>query len=139
MKPILKNVIIFLVVANQLVFISLAFAGKLPADPKQLIFIDFWGRFCVYSLWFIGYALYRKYLADKPVIRTLVILALCINIPLFLGLGYFDKLSTAPEAVAVNDFWGRLTVYSLWFMAYEAFRTYFSPKPSASPPTGQEA
>lgn len=126
MKAILKYFAITFVIVNLIVFLALAFAGKLPADPRQLVFIDFWGRFCVYSLWFIGYALYRKYLADKPLVRSLIILALCINIPLFLGLGYFEKFSTEPEAVAVIDFWGRMTVYSFWFMLYEIYRTYLA-------------
>ena len=130
MKKIIRNIVIFLVVANLVFFLTLAFEGMLPADPRQLVFIDFWGRFGVYSLWFIGYALYRKYIADKPLVRSLVILALCINIPLFLGLGYFEKFSTQPEAVAVIDFWGRLTVYSFWFMLYEVYRIYLAtPEP----------
>ena len=41
-----------------------------------------------------------------------------LNIPLFLGLSYADKIKVTPENLAVIDFWGRLTVYSLWFMLY---------------------
>jgi hypothetical protein len=139
MKSILRNAIIALIVLNLAVFVFLAFAGKLPADPKQLIFVDFWGRFCVYSLWFIGYALYRRFAADKRWLRRLIVVILCVNIPLFLGLGYFDRLSTAPEAVAVIDFWGRLTVYSLWFMGYEAFRLYLTGKSGLAEPTAGPA
>lgn len=56
MKAILKYFAVIFVIVNLVFFLALAFAGKLPADPRQLVFIDFWGRFCVYSLWFIGYA-----------------------------------------------------------------------------------
>ena len=57
-------------------------------------------------------------------LKNIVITIVCINIPVFLLLGYFDKLSTDPKALPFIDFWGRLTVYSLWFMAYEFYREY---------------
>jgi hypothetical protein len=48
-----------------------------------------------------------------------------INIPLFLLLAYFDKISNTPDTIVFVDFWGRITVYSLWFLCYEAYRNYF--------------
>lgn len=124
MKKRINLILITLVGANAFIFLLLAYLDKLSTDPKDLVFIDFWGRLCVYSLWFVGYALYRKYIVDKPLLKGLLLFIVCANIPFFLGMGYFDKLSIDPKALPFIDFWGRLTVYSLWFMAYEVYRTY---------------
>lgn len=121
-KKFVTELLVAMIGLNAFVFLLLAYLEKLSTDPKDLVFIDFWGRLCVYSLWFVGYALYRKYIENKPTIRNIVIVFL--NIPFFLLLGYFDKLSTDPKALPFIDFWGRLTVYSLWFMAYELYRNY---------------
>ncbi len=123
-KKIITQFLVLLIGVNAFTFLFLAYLGKLSTAPKDLVFIDFWGRLCVYSLWFTGYALYRKYLPDRVFLRGVVIVAVCVNIPLFLLLGYFDKLSTSAKALPFIDFWGRLTVYSVWFMAYEAYRKY---------------
>jgi hypothetical protein len=123
-KKILKRALSFLVVANTLLFLVMAYFHLLSTDPKSAVFIDFWGRFTVYSLWFIGFALYVKYLSKRPVLRGLVLLTICINIPLFLLLAYFDKISNTPDMIVFVDFWGRITVYSLWFICYEAYRKY---------------
>ncbi len=124
--------LVLLIGLNASVFLLLAYLGKLSTAPKDLVFIDFWGRLCVYSLWFTGYALYRKYLPENSVFRKAVIVVVCVNIPLFLLLGYFDQLSTAPKALPFIDFWGRLTVYSVWFMAYEAYRKYIQGEPKTA-------
>jgi hypothetical protein len=123
-KKILKRALSFLVVANTLLFLVMAYFHLLSTDPKSAVFIDFWGRFTVYSLWFIGFALYVKYLSKRPVLRGLVLVTICINIPLFLLLAYFDKISNTPDMIVFVDFWGRITVYSLWFICYEAYRKY---------------
>ena len=123
-KKIITQLLVLFIGINAGLFLLLAYWGKLSTTPKDLVFIDFWGRLCVYSLWFTGYALYRKYLTDRAFLRGVVIVAVCVNIPLFLLLGYFDKLSTAAKALPFIDFWGRLTVYSVWFMAYETYRKY---------------
>jgi hypothetical protein len=123
-KKFVTELLVAMIGLNAFVFLLLAYLEKLSTDPKDLVFIDFWGRLCVYSLWFVGYALYRKYIENKPTIRNIVIVLVCLNIPFFLLLGYFDKLSTDPKALPFIDFWGRLTVYSLWFMAYELYRNY---------------
>ena len=75
----------------------------------------------------MGYALYRRYLDGMPAIQNFVIAAIAINIPLFLTLSYFDKVHVTEENLAVVDFWGRLTVYSLWFMLYELYRKHLAP------------
>ncbi len=128
MKKIIKKRIerflVFLIASNASLFLLLAYFGKLSTNLKDLVFIDFWGRLCVYSLWFTGYAFYRKYLPERSFSRKVVIFVVCINIPFFLLLGYFDKLSIDPKALPFIDFWGRLTVYSLWFIMYEAYREY---------------
>ena len=107
-----------------MLFLLLAYLHRLPSDPKSAIFIDFWGRFCVYSLWFIGYVLYQKYLMNYPLVKRGVILVVCANIPFFLLLAYFDKITMEPDSIVFVDFWGRLTVYSFWVICYETYRTY---------------
>jgi len=121
-KKIIQQVLGTLVAANAIVFLVLAYFQVFSATPRAIVFVDFWGRLCVYSLWFTGYALYRKYLPEKSVLKTIIILVVCLNIPLFLTLGYFNKLSPDLSTLPFIDFWGRLTVYSLWFMAYEFYR-----------------
>jgi hypothetical protein len=125
-KQIIKNTLSFLVVVNTLLFLFMAYFDLLSTDVKSAVFIDFWGRFTVYSLWFIGFALYIKGLSNKPIIRTVVLSIIVINIPLFLLLAYFDKISNTPSTIVFVDFWGRITVYSLWFICYEAYRKYIA-------------
>ena len=121
-KKIIQQVLGVLVAANAIVFLVLAYFQVFSSTPRAIVFIDFWGRLCVYSLWFTGYALYRKYLPEKSILKTIIILIVCLNIPLFLTLGYFNKLSPDLSTLPFIDFWGRLTVSSLWFMAYEFYR-----------------
>jgi len=123
-KKTIKQILTSLVVGNTLLFLVLAYLHLLSSDPKAAVFIDFWGRFTVYSLWFIGYAVYAKYLYNITIIRRVVLTAVCLNIPLFLLLAYFDKISNTPDTLVFVDFWGRITVYSLWFICYELYREY---------------
>ncbi|MCX7099892.1 MAG: hypothetical protein NTV43_18510 [Methylococcales bacterium] len=123
-KQNLRLFLSFLVVSNTLLFLVLAYFHLLSTDPKSAVFIDFWGRFTVYSLWFIGFALYLKYVAKHVVFRAVVLIMIAINIPLFLLLAYFDQISNTPDMIVFVDFWGRITVYSLWFICYEAYRKY---------------
>ena len=120
----IKHFLSFLVVSNTVLFLVMAYLHLLSTDPKSAVFIDFWGRFTVYSLWFIGFALYLKYIANNPILRCLVLIIIGMNIPFFLLLAYFDKISNTPDIIVFVDFWGRITVYSLWFMCYEAYRKY---------------
>ena len=121
-----RRIVTALVTANILVFGYLAFTGQISGDPKTIVFIDFWGRFVVYSLWFVGYAVYRRYLDAHLAIQNAIIALVCMNIPLFLMLSYLDKVRVTPANLAVIDFWGRLTVYSLWFMLYELYRKHLA-------------
>lgn len=123
-NKILKNFLAFLVVANTVIFLVMAYFHLLSTDPKSAVFIDFWGRFTVYSLWFIGFALYLKYISPNKPFRNIVLLTISLNIPFFLLMAYFDKISNTPDMIVFVDFWGRITVYSLWFMCYEAYRKY---------------
>ena len=123
-KRNLKNLLAFLVVANTAIFLIMAYFHWLSTDAKSAVFIDFWGRFTVYSLWFIGFALYLKYISPNKPLRNIVLIAISLNIPFFLLMAYFDKISNTPETIVFVDFWGRITVYSLWFMCYEAYRKY---------------
>lgn len=123
-KKIIKYVLSTLVVVNTLLFLVMAYFHLLSSDPTSAVFIDFWGRFTVYSLWFIGFALYVRYLARHPVLKGAVLAIIGINIPLFLMLAYFDKISNTPDMIVFVDFWGRITVYSLWFICYETYRKY---------------
>jgi hypothetical protein len=120
----LKNFLAFLVVANTVIFLVMAYFHMLSTDSKSAVFIDFWGRFTVYSLWFIGFALYLKYVSPNKPLRNTVIILISLNIPFFLLMAYFDKISNTPDTIVFVDFWGRITVYSLWFMCYEAYRKY---------------
>ncbi len=123
-KKRINQVLVTIVGANAFIFLLLAYLEKLSTAPEDLVFIDFWGRLCVYSLWFAGYALYRQFIITKIILKQAVIIIICLNIPFFLLMGYFNKLSTDPKALPFIDFWGRLTVYSLWFMAYEFYLSY---------------
>lgn len=125
-KKVIRLILSFLVTGNTLIFLILAYLGFISNNPKTLIFIDFWGRFTVYSFWFVSYALYVKYLTNYTFFRRCVIAVVCINIPLFLILGYVDAFTLDAQTAVFLDFWGRLTVYSLWFMAYELYREYLS-------------
>jgi hypothetical protein len=123
-NKIIKNALAFLVVANTVIFLVMAYFHLLSTDPKSAVFIDFWGRFTVYSLWFIGFALYLKYISPNKALRSIVLIIISLNIPFFLLMAYFDQISNTPEMIVFVDFWGRITVYSLWFMCYEAYREY---------------
>ena len=121
---IIKQSLTFLVVGNTLLFLTLATFHLLNTAPKDAVFIDFWGRFTVYSMWFIGFAVYVKYLTKMPLIRWLVLTLVVLNIPIFLLLAYFNKISNTPDMLVFVDFWGRITVYSLWVICYEFYRKY---------------
>ena len=120
----LKSFYVFLVVANTVLFLVMAYFHMLSTAPKATVFIDFWGRFTVYSMWFIGFALYVKYISSIKCLRNIVLFATCINIPLFLLLAYFDRISNTLDTIVFVDFWGRITVYSLWVLCYEAYKKY---------------
>ena len=123
-KKIIQQVLGLLVAANAIVFLLLAYFQAFSSTPRAIVFIDFWGRLCVYSLCFTGYALYRKYLPNKSLLKSIIVTIVILNIPVFLTLGYFNKLSPDLDTLPFIDFWGRLTVYSLWFMAYEFYRNF---------------
>lgn len=123
-KKIIQQLLGTLVAANAIIFLFLAYLQVFSDTPRAIVFIDFWGRLCVYSLWFTGYALYRKYLPQKSILKSIIIFIVCLNIPVFLTLGYMNKLSPDLATLPFIDFWGRLTVYSLWFMAYEFYRNF---------------
>jgi len=121
-KKTIQKILGTLVAANAMVFLVLAYFQAFSSTPRAIVFVDFWGRLCVYSLWFTGYGLYRKYLPGKSILKTIIIIVVCLNIPVFLTLGYLNKLSPDLATLPFVDFWGRITVYSLWFMAYELYR-----------------
>jgi len=124
MKTIIKRAFTIFVITNTVLFLGLACLKLLSTDPKSAVFIDFWGRFTVYSLWYIMYTMYRTYIEPHRLMRTVVVSAVCANIPLFLLLAYFDKISMEPDSIVFIDFWGRITVYSLWVIVYETYRRY---------------
>lgn len=120
----LKRFFGFLVVANTMLFLIMAYLHLLSTDAKSAVFIDFWGRFTVYSLWFIGFVLYLKYISPITWIKNSVLILISLNIPFFLLMAYFDKISNTPDTIVFVDFWGRITVYSLWVLCYEAYKKY---------------
>lgn len=120
----LKNFFGFLVVANTALFLGMAYLHLLSTSANAAVFIDFWGRFTVYSMWFIGFALYIKYVSTFKPARNLVLLLVSLNIPLFLLMAYFNKISNTPDTIIFVDFWGRITVYSLWVLCYEGYKKY---------------
>lgn len=123
-NKMIKNALAFLVVANTVIFLFMAYFHLLSTDPKSAVFIDFWGRFTVYSLWFIGFSLYLKFISPNKTLRNIVLVTISLNIPFFLLMAYFDQISNTPDMIVFVDFWGRITVYSLWFICYEAYRKY---------------
>ena len=125
-KKLIRYFLSLLVVVNTLLFLTMAYFHLLSTDPKSAVFIDFWGRFTVYSLWFIGFAIYLKYISKTTYVKWLVLSLIIINIPVFLLMAYFDMISNTPDTLVFVDFWGRITVYSLWFICYEAYRKYIS-------------
>ena len=125
-KKLIRYFLSLLVVVNTLLFLTMAYFHLLSTDPKSAVFIDFWGRFTVYSLWFIGFAIYLKYISKTTYVKWLVLSLIIINIPVFLLMAYFDMISNTPDTLVFVDFWGRITVYSLWFICYETYRKYIS-------------
>lgn len=123
-KRVITRLLGGLICVNTALFLILALFHLLPNDAKSAIFVDFWGRFTVYSLWFIGFVVYRKYLLDLPKAKKIVIGLVAANIPVFLSLAYFDQISMEPDSAVFVDFWGRLTVYSLWVLCYEGYLAY---------------
>lgn len=134
-KKTLENFLVFLVVGNTLLFLLLAYFHLLSTAPKAAVFIDFWGRFTVYSMWFIGFAIYLKYIATSKLLRVIVLAVVCINIPFFLVLAYLDRISNTPDTIVFVDFWGRITVYSLWVICYEFYKNHIATNkhPSSNP------
>lgn len=65
----------------------------------------------------------------RNVLRWTIVTLVVLNVPLFLGLAWCNKLHMADEARSAIfiDFWGRLTVYSVWFIGYELYRAYLIP------------
>ncbi len=118
-----------LVVSNTAVFLVLANLHVLSTNPKSAVFIDFWGRFTVYSMWFIGFSLYVRYISPIKPLKNMVLLATCFNIPLFLLMAYFNQISNTPDTIVMVDFWGRITVYSLWVLCYESYQNYVKSTP----------
>ncbi len=68
-KKKLKNLLSFLVVTNTLLFLVMAYFHMLSTDPKSAVFVDFWGRFTVYSLWFICFEAYQKYVGNEQRVK----------------------------------------------------------------------
>jgi hypothetical protein len=125
-KKTIERFLAFLVVSNTVLFLLLAYLHALSTDPKSAVLIDFWGRFTVYSMWFIGFGLYLRYAKNNKTLRSIVLIAVCLNIPFFLLMAFFDKISNTPDIIIFVDFWGRITVYSLWVICYEFYRNYIA-------------
>ena len=123
-KKIIKQILTSLIVGNTVLFLALAVLHLLSEDPKAAVFIDFWGRFTVYSLWFIGFVVYTRYIRQFVFFRRLTLTLVVANIPFFLLMAYFEKISNTPDMIVLVDFWGRITVYSLWVICYELYKEY---------------
>ena len=63
-KKNVERLLAFPVTANLILFLTLACLGKVSNDPNTLVFLDFWGRLTVYSLWFMACELYREHISD---------------------------------------------------------------------------
>ena len=61
-KKIIQQVPGMLVAANAIIFLLLAYLQVFSSTPGAIVVIDFWGRLCVYSLWFMAYEFYRNYI-----------------------------------------------------------------------------
>jgi len=123
-KKIIKQILTSLIVGNTVLFLALAVLHLLSEDPKAAVFIDFWGRFTVYSLWFIGFVVYTRYIRQFVFFRRLTLTLVVANIPFFLLMAYFEKINNTPDMIVLVDFWGRITVYSLWVICYELYKEY---------------
>jgi hypothetical protein len=64
-KKIIQQVLGTLVAANAIIFLLLAYSQVFSDTPRVIVFIDFWGRLCVYSLGLRAMHFYRKYLPGK--------------------------------------------------------------------------
>lgn len=60
----------------------------------------------------------------KSIIRRTLQVLVCINIVAFLGLAQAHWFNMQGDAAVLIDFYGRWTVYSLWFIGYELYRNY---------------
>jgi hypothetical protein len=123
-KQRVTTAVVCLIVLNTVVFMVMAALGTLNVEGRMLVFVDFWGRFTVYSLWYTGYLFYLKFLRPRRVLASVFVALLVLNIPVFLTLAYLDKVTSTPQTLVFIDFWGRITVYSLWFLGLEAYRAY---------------
>ncbi len=63
-------------------------------------------------------------LAQKKKLKLFLSFLVVSNTLLFFVMAYFEKISNTPDMIVFVDFWGRITVYSLWFMCYEAYHKY---------------
>lgn len=124
-----RNLMFALICANTALFFTVALSHNLPSGDRAAVFVDFWGRFTVYSLWFVGFALYVRFLSGYPAVRALVVALIMLNIVAFLTLAWLGRISNAPATLVYIDFWGRITVYSLWFLCYEGYRAWLAPRP----------
>jgi hypothetical protein len=130
-RAVVRQVCVTLVLANTAIFLGLALTGRISNAPETIVFVDFWGRFTVYSFWFLAFALFERTIGKIPIVKLAVIILLLLNIPLFLSLAYLGKLPGDPVSAVLIDFWGRLAVYSLWFMAYLTYNRYIADDTSA--------
>ena len=63
-KKIIQQVPGMLVAANAIIFLLLAYLQVFSSTPGAIVVIDFCGRLCVYSLWFMAYEFYRNYMQE---------------------------------------------------------------------------
>ena len=64
-KKTIQQVLGTLVAANAIIFLVLAYMQVFSDTPRAIVFIDFWGRLTVYSLWFMAYEFYHNYIGDN--------------------------------------------------------------------------
>ena len=69
---------------------------------------------------------------NKNIIKQLLGALIAANAIIILVLAYLQVFSSTPRAIVFIDFWGRLTIYSLWLMAYDFYQNYMSENKNAN-------
>ena len=60
----------------------------------------------------------------RLMVKQLIVAAVILNIPFFLCAAYIHALNMQGDNAVFIDFWGRWTVYSLWYLCYELYRKW---------------
>ena len=57
-------------------------------------------------------------------VRAVLLFLIVLNTLAFFVMAVLGRLNVEGKALVFVDFWGRVTAYSVWFIAYETYRVY---------------